>query len=598
MACSSAPRKAVTVSPAAVFTSNEAPPKEKIPFHHEMAQCPTQPAYIMFFCEVAPAAGGETPILPSVWAARFLRTAHPKLAEQLALRGVRYVRIMPATTDDSSPLGRSWQSTFGVSSKEEAEAAMSAMEMSWEWMANGDLKSVSKRMEALVEHNGRELFYNAIVAAIEGWADKRNDPAKAIVFGDDSSPIDGDAFNALKDVARYMRTQQISFKWQAGDVLILDNKQAMHSRASFVPPRRILAAVGGPPSDRTPPVVAAPGVVWTREVAGDALAAKMPSLGLHSWDQMPMVGLGLWKIPRDATADCVYDSIKAGYRHLDCACDYGNEQEVGAGIARAIADGLVSRAELWVTSKLWNTYHAAEHVEAACRRSLTDLGLEYLDLYLIHFPIALRYVPMDVRYPPEWVHDPAAETPRMELSHVPMRETWGAMEALARRGVVRNIGVANLTTSGLRDLLSYAAIPPAVLQVELHPYLQQTKLLRYAKEHGIAVTGFSPLGSSSYVELKMATDADSVLGEQIVRYLALKHSRTPAQIVLRWGVQRGTAVIPKSSRAERVRENASIVDFELSTEDMDALATLDRGRRFNDPGVFCEGMGVFCPIFD
>ena len=124
---------------------------------------------------------------------------------------------------------------------------------------------------------------------------------------------------------------------------------------------------------------------------------------------MPAVGLGLWKIERDATADAVYAAIDAGYRHRDCSADYGNEREVGEGITRAIAAGLCSREELWVTSKLWNTFHRPEHAEAACRRSLTDLGLEYIDLYLINFPIAHNYVEFDDRYPPEWDFEPAAQ---------------------------------------------------------------------------------------------------------------------------------------------------------------------------------------------
>jgi len=600
MTCSSAPRKPVAPG---VYTSNEAPPQELIPFHHEMAQCPTQPAFIIFFCEVAPATGGETPILPSVWAARFLRAAHPKTAQRLAERGVRYVRIIPGHQDESSPLGRSWRSTFGCETAAEAEAALRQMEMTWEWRPDGCLRIVSKRMHALVEHEGKELFYNAIVAAIEGWADARNDATKAVVYGDNGAHLESADLDALRDVARYMRDSQVAFKWQAGDMLLLDNKLVMHSRASFTPPRRILAAVAGPPKGRVGhlavkpsprrPILAAAG-----RSSGEVTAARTPRLKLRSWDEMPTVGLGLWKVARDATASVVFEAIRAGYRHLDCACDYGNEVEVGEGIARAISEGVVTRAELWVTSKLWNTYHAAEHVEAACRKSLADLGLDYLDLYLVHFPISLRFVPFAVRYPPEWVHDPSAEVPRMELAHVPLQQTWGAMEALVRTGLCRNIGVANMTTSGLRDLLSYAHIPPAVLQVELHPFLQQTALLRFAREAGIVVTGFSPLGSSSYVELSMATPADSVLDQEIVRYLAVKHKRSAAQIVLRWAVQRGTSIVPKSSKLERLRENVALFEFELSADDMEALATLERGRRFNDPGVFCESMGVFCPIFD
>ena len=179
----------------------------------------------------------------------------------------------------------------------------------------------------------------------------------------------------------------------------------------------------------------------------------------------------------------------------------------------------------------------------------------------------------------------------MELAHVPLKETWSAMEGLLKANLTRNIGVANMTTSGLRDLISYATVPPAVLQVELHPYLQQAKLLRYAEEQGIVVTGFSPLGSASYVELSMATTSDSCLDTEIVRYLAVKHKKSPAQIVLKWAVQRGTSVIPKSSKAERVRENADLFDgtWGLSDEDMEAMGMLDKNKRFNDPGIARSG---------
>ena len=147
---------------------------------------------------------------------------------------------------------------------------------------------------------------------------------------------------------------------------------------------------------------------------------------------MPALGLGTWKIPKDVCAETVHAAIAAGYRHLDCACDYGNEVEVGQGIARAIDEGLVTREDLWITSKLWNTYHRPEHVEPAIRRTLSDLGVEYLDLYLIHFPISLRFVPFEERYPPEWLFDPEASPARMEFEDVPIATTWAAMEALVR----------------------------------------------------------------------------------------------------------------------------------------------------------------------
>jgi D-xylose reductase len=197
------------------------------------------------------------------------------------------------------------------------------------------------------------------------------------------------------------------------------------------------------------------------------------------------------------------------------------------------------------------------------------------------------------------VFDPAAAQPRMESAAVPIVDTWNAMEDLVRAGLVRNIGVCNFGCSLLRDLLSYAHIRPAVLQVELHPYLAQQKLLRFCEESRIAVTAFSPLGAQSYFSLGMASENESVLDQPPVRAAAERHGKTPAQVVLRWGVQRGTAVVPKTANAQRLRENLAIFDFELSADEMSAITGLDRGRRFNDPGVFCEAaFGTFFPIYE
>lgn len=314
---------------------------------------------------------------------------------------------------------------------------------------------------------------------------------------------------------------------------------------------------------------------------------------------MPGVGLGLWKIDRAQAADAVYAAIAAGYRHLDSAADYGNEKEVGAGIARAIADGLCTREELWVTSKLWNTYHSPEHVEAACRRSLDDLGLAYFDLYLIHFPIALAYVDFETRYPPEWVFDPSQPEAGMKRAPVPLSATWAAMEDLVNKGLARQIGVCNYSTGLLHDLMSYAKIKPAMLQIESHPYLTQEALLRTAADYGIAVTAFSPLGALSYVSLDMASEAESVLTAKPVVAAAARLNVSPAQVVLRWGIQRGTAVIPKTSRPERLLENLSLEGFALNDEEMAAISALNQNRRFNDPGVFCEAaFGTFHSIYD
>lgn len=314
---------------------------------------------------------------------------------------------------------------------------------------------------------------------------------------------------------------------------------------------------------------------------------------------MPSVGLGFWKVPNAEAASLVVDAIRIGYRHLDCAADYGNEAEVGLGISNAIQGGLVRREDLWVTSKLWNTFHRPEHVSVALKKSLHDLRLDYLDLYLIHFPIALKYVPIETRYPSGWFHDPSDAKPRMVPDSVRISETWGAMEEVVDQGLVRSIGISNFGVSLIRDLLSYCRIRPTVLQVESHPYLVQSKLLRYCQQESIAYTAFSPLGAPSYVPLGMATDADSVLERPEVKEIARRHGKTPAQVVLRWGVQRGTAVIPKTSRIERLKENLNVGDFELTVEEMNSIQSMDQNKRFNDPGVFCEqAFGCFFPIYE
>jgi D-xylose reductase len=162
---------------------------------------------------------------------------------------------------------------------------------------------------------------------------------------------------------------------------------------------------------------------------------------------MPVMGLGVWKIPPAATADAVYTALRLGWRAIDCACDYGNEKEVGEGIARAIKDGLCTRADLFITSKLWCTFHEPARVEGALRRTLADLQLETIDLYLIHFPIPLRFVEPATRYPPGWFFDPAAASPSMEWSRVPIGDTWAALEACADKGLARALGVCNFNTA-------------------------------------------------------------------------------------------------------------------------------------------------------
>jgi D-xylose reductase len=173
------------------------------------------------------------------------------------------------------------------------------------------------------------------------------------------------------------------------------------------------------------------------------------------------------------------------------------------------------------------------------------------------------------------------------------------MEGLVDAGLVREIGVCNFTSGLLLDLMANSRIKPAMLQIESHPFLTQEKLLRFANDLGIAATAFSPLGALSYVSIDMATKADSVLESAAVVAAATRLARTPAQVVLRWGIQRGTSIIPKTTRPERLRENLDLFDFELNEEEMHSISSLNQNRRFNDPGVFCEqAFGTFCPIYD
>ena len=314
---------------------------------------------------------------------------------------------------------------------------------------------------------------------------------------------------------------------------------------------------------------------------------------------MPSVGLGLWKVDPLGVGELVYEAISVGYRHLDSACDYGNEAEVGKGIERVLASNVCHREDLWITSKLWNTFHEPKYVRSAVERTLRDLQVDYLDSYLIHFPISLAYVAPETRYPPGWFFEPDAPNPSMQSIKVPVAETWGAMEELVDAGLVRTIGVCNFGISLLRDLQAVARIQPSSLQVEMHPRLTQEKLLRFCKQENIAVTAFSPLGAPSYVPLGMAKETDSLLINQDILEIADVVQRTPAQVLLRWGVQRGTAVVPKTSQPKRLKENISLFDFSLSEEQMLIIDGLNKNHRFNDPGDFCEqAFNTFFPIYE
>ncbi|PYI24627.1 D-xylose reductase [Aspergillus violaceofuscus CBS 115571] len=316
-----------------------------------------------------------------------------------------------------------------------------------------------------------------------------------------------------------------------------------------------------------------------------------PTVKLNSGHEMPLVGFGLWKVNNDTCADQVYHAIKEGYRLFDGACDYGNETEAGQGVARAIADGLVKREELFIVSKLWNSFHDAERVEPIARKQLQDWGLEYFDLYIVHFPIALKYVDPGVRYPPGW----ESENGTLELSNTPIHETWKAMETLVDAGLARSIGISNFSAQLVMDLLRYARVRPATLQIEHHPYLTQTRLVEYAQKEGLVVTAYSSFGPLSFLELEVkdALNTPPLFEHAVIKEIAAKHGRTPAQVLLRWATQRGIAVIPKSNDPKRLQQNLDVTGWDLEGAELEKISALDRGLRFNDP----LGYGLYVPIF-
>lgn len=313
--------------------------------------------------------------------------------------------------------------------------------------------------------------------------------------------------------------------------------------------------------------------------------ANVPSIKLSSGADMPQVGFGLWKVGTDIAADTVYNAIKAGYRLFDGACDYGNETECGQGVARAIADGLVKREELFIVSKLWNTFHDGERVEPIVKKQLADWGVDYFDLYLIHFPVALEYVDPSVRYPPGWHVDGKSQIKNSKAS---IQETWTAMEGLVEKGLAKSIGVSNFQGQLLYDLLRYAKIRPATLQIEHHPYLVQQELLNLAKAEGVAVTAYSSFGSLSFEEfsMKAAQGLTPLLEQETIKSIAEKHGKTPSQILLRWATQRGLAIIPKTTRPALMTANLESTNFDLASEDLEAISGLDRNLRFNQPSNY------------
>jgi len=308
----------------------------------------------------------------------------------------------------------------------------------------------------------------------------------------------------------------------------------------------------------------------------------MKYLTFSNNDKMPAFGLGTWKSDPGEVKKAVEIAIKTGYRHIDCAAIYGNEKEVGEGIAQCIKEGVVKRDELWVTSKLWNDSHKKEHVKPALEKTLKDLQLEYLDLYLIHWPIAFKH----------GTSFPENGDGFLSLDEVPITETWEGMESVKQEGLTKHIGVSNFSEDKLKELIN-TGTPPEMNQVELHPHLQQKTLIDFCHNNNIQVTAYSPLGSMDRPE-NMKKDNEPVpLKHEVIQSIADKHGCSPAQVLIAWALARNTAVIPKSTNEGRIKENFKAQDISLTDEDMEAIKKLDRGERIIDGSLFVTDDGKY-----
>ncbi|MFI0720991.1 aldo/keto reductase [Streptomyces sp. NPDC021224] len=270
----------------------------------------------------------------------------------------------------------------------------------------------------------------------------------------------------------------------------------------------------------------------------------IPSLTLNNGTSIPQLGFGVFQIPPDDTRQAVLTALESGYRHIDTAQMYGNEREVGT----AVRESGLARGDVFVTSKLNNGYHAHDAALTAFGRSLDDLGFDYLDLFLIHWPLP-------------GIGD--------------FTETWHALEEIYASGRAKAIGVSNFNPHHLERLAQSSSTVPAVNQIEIHPYLTQDDVRAYDTDHGIATEAWSPIAQGK------------VLGDPVITAIAERLERTPAQVTLRWHIQRGDIVFPKSVTPARVAENSRIFDFDLTPDDMAAISALDRDERTGpDPDTF------------
>lgn len=305
---------------------------------------------------------------------------------------------------------------------------------------------------------------------------------------------------------------------------------------------------------------------------------RVPQTTFYNGQKVPIVGIGTWKSKPGEVTQAVKDAIDIGYRHIDCAFIYGNEKEIGEAIKAKIDEGVVKREDLFITSKLWNTFHDPKLVEGILKESLKNLGTTYLDLYLIHWPVA--YKSGGDLFPKNENGDIQFDT---ATDYV---DTWLAMEEVCKKGLTKSIGLSNFNKDQIDRVLMKSTIKPAMLQIECHPYLNQAKLIEYCTSKNIKITAYSPLGSRDRPWAK-PEDPD-LMNDPKIQSIAQKYKKTPAQILLKYQLNRNVIVIPKSVNKSRIAENFQLFDFDLKQEDIDSINTISDGVP--------KGSGRFCPL--
>ncbi|XP_033222228.1 aldo-keto reductase family 1 member B1-like [Belonocnema kinseyi] len=295
---------------------------------------------------------------------------------------------------------------------------------------------------------------------------------------------------------------------------------------------------------------------------------KIEMVTFNNGNQAPIIGLGTWKSKANEVIEAVKNAIDVGYRHIDCSPVYDNEKEIGEALNSKFKEGIIKREDVFITSKLWCTEHSPNLVEPALKKTLSDLRLEYLDLYLIHWPMAFQEGKESF---------PTDANGKYLGSDVDYVDTWKAMEKLVEDGLAKNIGVSNFNSKQVERILKICKIKPVVNQVECHPYLPQVKLSEFCKSKGIIITAYSPFGSPDRSWAK--PDDPQPLKDERIKKIADTYNKSVAQVIIRYQIQRGHIAIPKSVSKTRMQENLKVFDFELSEDDIKEIHTFDKKMR-------------------